>query len=141
GGAADADHRDAARELGKTLLEFLAIVVGGGFLDLRLDLANASLDVDLLAGAADDRGVLLLDHHLLGATEHAERHVLQLDAEVFGDRLAAGQNGNILQHGLAAIAKTRRLDGRDLEAAAQLVDNKSGQCFAFDIFRDDNEGL
>src|SRR5262249_13225232 len=33
GGAADADHRDAARELGKPLLQLLAVVVGGGLLD------------------------------------------------------------------------------------------------------------
>src|SRR5438132_1671453 len=40
GRAADADHRDAARELGQTLLQFLTVVVRGGFLDLSLDLGN-----------------------------------------------------------------------------------------------------
>jgi len=35
GGAADPDHRDAAGELGKTLLQLLAVVVRGGLLDLR----------------------------------------------------------------------------------------------------------
>src|SRR5712671_8126947 len=60
GGPADADHRDAAGELGETLLELLAVIVRRGLLDLRLDLGNASLDVGLLAGAVDDRGVLLL---------------------------------------------------------------------------------
>src|SRR6476661_1558025 len=70
GRAADADHRDAARELGETLLQLLLVVVRGGFLDLRLDLRNARLDVGLLAGAVDDGGVLLVDHHLLGTTEH-----------------------------------------------------------------------
>ena len=62
GGAADADHRDAAGELGQPLLQLLAVVVGGGLLDLRLDLVDARLDVLLLAGAVDDRGLLLLDH-------------------------------------------------------------------------------
>ena len=70
GRAADADHRDAARELGQTLLQLLTVVVRGGLLDLRLDLRHARLDVGLLAGAVDDRGVLLVDHHLLGAAEH-----------------------------------------------------------------------
>src|SRR5262249_23467242 len=59
GRAADADHRDAARELGETLLELLAVVVRGRLLDLRLDLGDARLDVGLLAGAVDDRRVLL----------------------------------------------------------------------------------
>src|SRR6185436_480711 len=114
GRAADADHRDAACELGQTLLQLLTVVVRGGFLDLRLDLLNAALDVGLLAGAVDDRGVLLVDHHLLGATEHGNRDVLHLDAEIFRDRLTTGQNRDVLQHGLAAIAETRRLDGGDL---------------------------
>ena len=70
GRAADADHRDAARELGETLLQLLLVVVGGRVLDLRLDLGDARLDVRLLAGAVDDRGVLLLDAHPLGAAEH-----------------------------------------------------------------------
>ena len=72
GRAADADHRDAARELGQTLLQLLTVVVRGGLLDLRLDLRHARLDVGLLAGAVDDRGVLLVDHHLLGAAEHVD---------------------------------------------------------------------
>ena len=42
GRAADADHRDAARELGETLLQLLAVVVRGGLLDLRLDLRDAA---------------------------------------------------------------------------------------------------
>ena len=73
GGAADADHRDAAGELGQPLLQLLTVVVRGGLLDLRLDLRHARLDVGLLAGAVDDRGVLLVDHHLLGAAEHVDR--------------------------------------------------------------------
>ena len=70
GRAADADHRDAARELGEPLLQLLLVVVGGGLLDLRLDLGDAGLDVLLLAGAVDDRGLFLLDDDLLGAAEH-----------------------------------------------------------------------
>ncbi len=33
-------HRDAAGQLGEALLELLAVVVGGGVLDLGLDLAS-----------------------------------------------------------------------------------------------------
>jgi hypothetical protein len=73
--------------------------------------------------------------------EHVERDVLELDAEVFGDHLAAGQDGDVFQHGLAAIAEARRLDGRDLEAAAQLVDDQGGQRLAFDVLGDDQQRL
>ena len=71
----------------------------------------------------------------------ANLNVLQLDAEVFGDGLAAGQDGDVLQHGLAAIAEARSLDGADLQRAAQLVHDESRERFAFDVFRDDDERL
>ena len=95
----------------------------------------------LLAGAVDDRGVLLLDAHPLGAAEHVEGHVLELDAEVFGDRLAGGEDGDVLEHGLAAVAEARSLDGRDLEAAAQLVDDERRERLALDVLGDDEERL
>src|SRR5207245_6504068 len=83
----------------------------------------------------DDRGVFLVDHHLLGAAEHLQGDVLELDAEIFRDRLTAGQNRDVLQHGLAAIAEARSLDGGDLEATTQTVDDEGGESFAFDVFR------
>src|ERR1019366_7684635 len=138
---ADADHRDAARELRETFLQLLAVVVRGGFLDLRLDLRHARFDVGLLAGAAHDSGVLLVDHHLLGATEHGERDVLHLDAEIFRDRLAAGQDSDVLQHGLAAIAEARSLDGRGLQTTTQTVDDQGGERLTFDVFRDNHKWL
>src|SRR6185312_4265570 len=141
GRSADADHRDAARELGQTLLQLLTVVVRGGLLDLRLDLLHACLDVGFLAGAVDDRGVLLVDHHLLGAAEHGEVDVLELDAEVFRDRLATGQDRDVLQHGLAAVAEARRLDGGDLQAATQAVYDQRRQRLALDVFSDDDERL
>ena len=70
---ADADHRDAACELRKTLLELLTIIVGGCFFNLRLDLRNTTFDVLLLAGTVDDRGVFLVDADALCTAEHVER--------------------------------------------------------------------
>src|SRR5712691_5632006 len=82
GGPADADHRDAAGELGEALLELLAVIVGGGLLDLSLDLGDTRVDVRLLAGTFDDGGVLFLDHHFFGAPEHIDRNIVELDAEI-----------------------------------------------------------
>ena len=45
----------------------------------------------------------------------------------------------ILQHRLAAIAEAGRLDGRDLQAAAQLVHDQGGKGFAFDVLGDDQQ--
>ena len=61
GGGADADHGHAADQLRQPLLQLLAVVVGGGLLDLGADLLDAALDVGLLAGAVDDGGVVLVD--------------------------------------------------------------------------------
>src|SRR6185437_12539024 len=141
GRAADADNRDATGELGQTFLQLLLVVVRRGFLDLLLDLGNAALDLALLAGAVDDGGVLLGDRHLLGAAQHVEGHVLELDAEVFGDDLATGEDGDVFQHGLAAVAEARSLDGSNLQATTQLVDDQRGQSLAFDVFRDDEQRL
>ena len=69
GGRADLDDGNAADELREALLELLAIVVARGLLDLRADLLHASLDVRLLAGAVDDRRVVLVDLDALGAAE------------------------------------------------------------------------
>src|SRR3546814_3579611 len=74
---------------------------------------SAGLDVRLLAGAAHHRGLVLGDDDALGAAEHVEGDVLQLDADVFGDGGAAGQDGDVLQHGLAAVAEAGSLHRGD----------------------------
>src|SRR6202043_2539986 len=137
GRAADANDRDAAGELGKAFLQLLAVVVRGGLLDLRLDLADAGLDVLFLARAADDRGVFLVDHHLAGAAEHVDRHAFELHAELFRDQLATGQDRDVFQHRLAPVAEAGGLDGGDLEATGHAFDNQRRQRLALDVFGDD----
>src|SRR6185503_5377888 len=108
-------------------LELLAVVVGGRVLDLRADLADAALDLGLLAGALDDRRVVLVDGDALGAAQLLEREALELDAEVLRDGLAAREDGDVLQHLLAAVAEARRLDGADVQRATELVDDQRGE--------------
>src|SRR5262249_6362665 len=122
--SADADHRDAADELREPLLQLLAIVVARGLLDLAADRLHARIDRVLLAPALDDRRVVLVDHDALRATEIAQREVLELVAEILGDRVAAGERRDVLQHRLAAITEARRLDRAHGERAAQLVDDQ-----------------
>src|SRR5690606_10389472 len=45
GRTADADHGSAASELGQAFLELLAVVIRGGFLELRINLVDAAFDV------------------------------------------------------------------------------------------------
>ena len=91
------------------------------------------------AGALDDRRVVLVDRDLLGLAEVLELDVLELDAEVLGDGLAAGQDRDVLEHRLAAIAEARRLDRRGLQRAAQLVDDERRQRLALDVLGDDEQ--
>ena len=91
------------------------------------------------AAAFDDGGVFLVDGDALGFAEVAEVDVLELDAEVFGDDAATGEDGDVFEHGLAAVAEARSLDGGDVEDAAELVDHEGGEGFAFDVFGDDEQ--
>src|SRR5262249_49443615 len=138
---ADADYRDTAGELCQPLLQLFAVVVRGRLLDLLLDLRDAALDVVLLAGAVDDRRVFLLDPDPLGLAQHVERDVFELDAEVFADDLAAGQDRHVLEHRLAAVAKARRLYRGDFQPATQLVYDERGQRFTLDILGNNQQRL
>src|SRR6185503_16148619 len=120
-GAADADDCDAAGKLGQPLLQLLAVVIRGRLFDLCADLICPGDDVALLSGAVDDGRVLLVDVHTLGAAEHLKGHVFELDAKLLGDHLAPGQRGNILQHRLPAIAKTRCLHRSNLSPPRNLL--------------------
>jgi len=140
---AGADHElgHAARQLGDPLGQLLLVVVTGGLFQLLLNEGDPSLDVGPLAGAFDDDGVVLVDLDFLGAAEVLEGDVFELDAEVFEDGLAAGEHGDVFEHGLAAVAVAGGLDGGALERAAQLVDHQRRQGLAFDLFADDQDRL
>ena len=71
-----------------------------------------------------------LSSPVLRLNKKAVMDVLELDSQVFEDRLAAYHNGDVLQHGLSAVAVTGRFDGGTLERATQLVDDHRRQRFA-----------
>src|SRR6185436_408169 len=140
GGSADLDHGNTAGELGNTLLQLLLVVVRRGFLSLLTDRLDARLDVRRLASAVDDRGVFFLDDDLLGIAEIVQRGLLELQTDFIGDDRAAREDRDVLQHGLATIAEARGLHGSNLEDAADVVDHEGGERFAFDVFRNHQQG-
>ena len=93
------------------------------------------------AGAVDDGGVVLVHRDALGAAQVFQADAFQLDAGLFHDGLAAGQDGDVFQHGLAAVAEARRLHGAGVQGAAQLVHHQGGQRFAFHFLGDDQQRL
>src|SRR6516165_307784 len=141
GGGADVDLGHAARQLGDALGQLFLVIIAGGLFQLLLDEADAALDVGLLAGPFDDDGVFLVDLDLLAAAQVLELDIFELDAEVLEDGLAAGEDGDVFEHGLAAVAVAGGLDGRTLERAAQLVDHQRGQGLALHLFADHHDRL
>src|SRR6202023_1255812 len=80
GRSADLDDGDAAGQLCETLLELLAIEVGIGVLDLRLQLLDPSLDRVGLAGTIDDGGRVFVDDDTTSLAELRDLRVLELEA-------------------------------------------------------------
>src|SRR5947209_7589875 len=62
-------------------------------------------------------------------------------ARVFSDSLAAGQDSDITEDRLAAVAEARRLDCSHVQCAAQLVHYQGSQGFTLDVLCDDQERL
>src|SRR5665648_241501 len=141
GGRADLDDGHAAGQLGETLLELLTVEIGVGVLDLRLDLLDAALDGLGVAGAVDDRGVVLRHDDLAGAAELRELGLVELEAHLLGDDLAAGEDGDVLEHALAAVAEAGGLDGDAGERAAQLVHDQGRESFTLDVLGHDEDLL
>jgi hypothetical protein len=54
---------------------------------------------------------------------------------------AAGEDRDVLEHGLAAVTEARRLDGGHVQRATQLVHHERGQGLALDVLGDDDERL
>jgi hypothetical protein len=139
GGCTDFDQRDTAGELRDTLLELLLVVVAGRFLDLLADRLDAGLDVRSLAGSVDDGRGLFLDHNLLGVAQIVHGDLLERQANLIGDHGAAGQGRDVLQHRLATIAEARSLHRRNLEDAADVVDDQRRERLALDVLSDHDQ--
>src|SRR4029079_13538308 len=139
GRRADLHDGDAAGELGEALLELLAIEVGVRVLDLGLDLVDAALDGVRVTGAVDDRRGVLRHDDAAGAAQLRDLRVLELEAHLLRDDLAAREDGDVLQHPLAAVAEAGRLDGDAGEGAAQLVHHERGEGLALDVLGDDEQ--
>ena len=70
---------------------------------------------------------VLVDLDLLGPAQLLELEVLELEAEVFADERAAGQDGDVAEHGLAAIAEAGRLDGADVSTPRSLLTTRAAR--------------
>ncbi len=83
--------------------------------------------------------IFLLDFDLAGTTQLTDGRFFQFQADFFRNNLAACQYCDVLKHGFPTITKAGGFDGNTGERAAQLIDNQGCQCFAFNIFSDDQQ--
>src|ERR1019366_10763677 len=138
-GSPNADHRDAARQLGEAFFEFLAVIIAGRLFDFTANLLKPSFDPGTVAHATDQRRILLINYDPCSMSKLLECHVLKLQPQLFGDDLAAGQDRHVFQHGLATIAEARRLYRAALEYSPKLVDDESRKRLTFDILGHDQQ--
>ena len=141
GGSSGLDHRNTAGQLGQTLLQLLAVVIGIAVLDLGTDLGHPTGDGLGISGTLDDGGLILGHDDLAGLAEQRGVGGLQGEADLFADDLTTGEDGHVLQHRLATVTEARRLDGDGLEGAADLVDDQGAQSLTLDILGDDQQRL
>ena len=141
GCSANLDNCYAAGQLGQTLLQLLTVEVRGGALDCAADLSNAVCDSLLVACTVNDGGVLLGYLDLTGRTQHIHGSVLQLDTNLLRDYGTAGQDCDVAEHILAAIAKARSLNSYAGEGAAQTVYDQGRQSLALNVLSDEQQLL
>ena len=93
------------------------------------------------AGAVDDRRVVLGRDDATGRAEVLERDRVELAPDLLADDRAAGQDGDVAEHLLAAIAEARRLDGEDRDGATELVHDERRERLTVDVLGDDQRRL
>ena len=80
--------------------------------------------------------VIAVDDDALRPPELSELDRLEGQAQILGDRLAAGEDGDVLEHALAPLAELGGDDRDRGEEAAQLVRDQRLQRVALDHLRD-----
>lgn len=77
--------------------------------------------------------VLLRNRDAARGAEHVDGGPIELDVELVGEDRPPSEDGEVAQDGLAVIPKPGRLDGCDLELAAELVQDARCEGFAVDV--------
>src|SRR6185503_7586639 len=111
----------------------------GALIDLRADFLDAAFDVALLTFATNNSCILFVRDDLLSAAKILKCSGLKFAAGFLRDDCAAGEYGNILQHGFTTVTKAWGFDSQHIQHAAQFVQYESREGFAVNILGDDDE--
>ena len=72
-------------------------------------------------------------------TEIGDLYVFHLRVDAFSDGFSTCESGYGLQHTLTLVSDAGHTDGRHLQRSAHLAYNESGEGFAPNVLRDDQE--
>ena len=103
------------------------------------DLFHTRFDVSSNACTVDDDGVFFAHFSANGVAEVFQCHFFECQAYFFSNHFAASQDGDVFEHGFAAVAKAWGFNGNHFQNATDGVDHQSCQGFAINIFRDDEQ--
>ena len=140
-GGTHLDHGYATGQLGYTLGELLAVVLRIGVVEFALDRGNPITHGSLVVTAGHDRGVVFADGDPAHAAKILEAHLVEGHGLVLAHHGGAGEDRDVLQHGLAAIAEARSAHGGNLKHAAVLVHHQGGEGLTVDFLRQDHQRL
>ena len=138
-GSTDVENGNTTCELGKTLLEFLAVVIALGCSDLVLDLSNTLGNTFFVACAIHDCSVLLVNGNLFGCTKEVDSCAFEFKALFFRNYHTTSEDCDIFEHFFAAVAKTGGFNGAHFQRTAETVDNESCESLAIYILGNDEE--
>ena len=102
---------------------------------------HSTLNVFSTTRTIYDGGIVLIDCDFLSGPEHIHRGVLKLKTALLTDQRTAGKNGDVFEHGLAAVSESWSFYSCNLQGSADLVDHKGSECFAVYVFSDDEQRL
>ena len=108
-------------------------------LQLVAHLSNTSIDCSLVACTVNDNGCVLGNLNGLSGTKSVNGNVCKRHAEVLGNYLAARNNCDVLEDASTTIAEAGSLDGNYVQGATQLVQQQGAQCFALNVFCNDEQ--
>src|SRR5205807_27883 len=105
-------QRHAAGQLRQSLLQLLAIIIAGRLLNLRLDLADARLDLGWIAFTLDDGRVILVRHNAARLPKVGQCRGIEAAAHLFADDLPTGdQNVGIIDRGFHLLRVGHEVGG------------------------------
>ena len=138
GGCTDIDHSNTTSELGKPLLEFLAIVIGRGLFDLTTNLVDPAGDVSTCALTLDEGCSFLRDGNA------CRTKIIELTFSSLMPRssVMTCQPVRIAISSSMALRRSPKpgaLTAATFRVPRDLVDHESRECFPFDVFRNDEE--